>query len=122
MSGDGQSAIDNSQADAAILACLGIGLQRDADGVASPVATSDSQSPIADGREAKANGQSLITDSQVSIAKWQFLHHDGSIGVCAWCQEEQGVEPLAGQSHGICPPHRDIQIARARELNRRVAA
>jgi len=25
--------------------------------------------------------------------------------VCAWCQQEQGVAPVKGQSHGICEVH-----------------
>jgi len=24
---------------------------------------------------------------------------------CAWCLEEQGIEPDPDDSHGICPPH-----------------
>jgi hypothetical protein len=31
--------------------------------------------------------------------------------VCAWCLHERGEAPQAGQSHGICEPHRRQLLA-----------
>jgi hypothetical protein len=36
---------------------------------------------------------------------WQFVNRFGRIACCSWCQREQGVIPLAEETHGICPKH-----------------
>ena len=36
---------------------------------------------------------------------WEYLNPDGKTVPCAWCQQEQGVAPQPGESHGICQKH-----------------
>lgn len=47
-----------------------------------------------------------------TVKPWQFINPKGAIVACAWCQKEQGVAPLAGESHGICPSHMDAELAK----------
>jgi len=38
----------------------------------------------------------------------EFLDTGGKIKICAWCQEEKGVQPQRGESHSICPLHSEL--------------
>lgn len=48
---------------------------------------------------------------EYSLPAWKFVRSDGTVGICAWCQREQGVARAPGESHTICPRHRDEQLA-----------
>jgi len=36
--------------------------------------------------------------------------------VCAWCQKESGIEPKAGESHGICQAHMMQELAFMKQM------
>ena len=36
---------------------------------------------------------------------------------CSWCQKEQGIKPLPGESHGICEKHKAEFLDQLKEIN-----
>jgi hypothetical protein len=42
---------------------------------------------------------------------WEYVNGAGAVIPCAWCQQEQGVKPQAGESHGICQRHAKAMLA-----------
>jgi hypothetical protein len=62
----------------------------------------------------------LLNPQAVSQKNYSSSAH-GSQCLCAWCAKEAGIEPVEGQSHGICIRHRTMvraqyQDARARRV------
>jgi hypothetical protein len=42
----------------------------------------------------------------VRLRRCLYVRRDGTVGICSWCQQERGVRPRRGESHGICLRHK----------------
>lgn len=92
----------------------GVALAQARESVQEAISLSEAGQPdgsVGFGALACADALPSRTDASV-IPPWMFARPDNSLGICAWCQQEQGVQPKPDESHGICPHHKTMMLER----------